>query len=209
MNRLCWKSIRLRDIEIPAGHVSSGEKWRQVMPRNHQFDWLKRLSLPASDVWLETDEGDIRGGEAFAGRVCFMLFQRGMLANLSLRENILLPFLYRGENNEMVRASAELPGLAKRLDIADKLDDQAGERSVYMHALISLARIMLLRPDFIVVQDVLTGMQPHHQDIFRRLFCAVVEELGLGVLYLSASVQEGSGLEFCQSLEFSSAKEML
>jgi len=202
--------MRLLDTEIPAGHVLRGEKRRQVMPRRYQFDWLKHMIAPGSDVWLDTAEGDIRGGsEAFVGRLCCMLCQRGVLANLSLRENILLPFLYRGRDDEMTRAIAGLPEVAVRLDIVDKLDEQAGERSVYMHALIALGRVMLMKPDFIVVQDVHTGMQPHRQDVFRHLFCDVVEELGAGVLYLSASAQEGSGLEFCQSLEFSGAEEML
>ena len=202
--------MRLLDIDIPSGQILRGEKQRLVMPRRYQFDWLKQMSASGSEVCLETAEGDIRGdGEAFAERVCCMLYQRGMLANLNLRENILLPFLYRGRSEEMARATTELQLVAERLDIADKLDDQAGERSVYMHALISLARVMLLRPDFIVVQDVHTGMPPHRQDIFRNLFCDVVEELGVGLLYLSTSAQEGSGLEFCQSLEFSSAEEML
>jgi len=202
--------MRLLDIDIPAGQVLRGEKQRLVMSRRYQFDLLKQMGAPGSDVWLETAEGDVRGGdETFTERVSCMLYQRGMLANLSLRENILLPFLYRGRNEEMARAAAELPHVAERLDVADKLEDQAGERSVYMHALVSLARVMLMRPDFIVVQDVHAGMSPHRQEIFRGLFCDVVEELGVGVLYLSTSTQESSGLEFSQSLELSGAEEIL
>jgi len=208
--RMCWKPIRLLDIDIPSGQILRGERQRLVMPRRYQFEWFQQMSTPGSEVWLETDEGDIRGdGEAFSERVCCMLYQCGMLANLSLRENVLLPFLYRGRKESMAQATAELPQVAERLGIAGKLEDQAGERSVYMHALISLARVMLLRPDFIVVQDVHAGMPMHRQDIFRSLFCDVVEGLGAGVLYLSTSAQESSGLEFCQSLEFSSAEEML
>lgn len=210
MIRLHWKSMRLLDIDIPSAQILRGEKQRLVMPRRYQFDWLKQMSAPGSQMWLETAEGEVRGGdEVFSERVCCMLYQRGMLANLSLRENILLPFLYRGRNEEMARATVELQKVAEHLDIADKLDDQAGERSVYMHALISLARVMLMRPDFIIVQDVHTGIPSHRQEFFRDLFCEVVEELGAGVLYLSTSAQEGSGLEFCQSLEFSSAEEIL
>jgi len=208
--RLCWKAMRLLDVDIPAGHVLRGERRRLVMPRRYQFDWLRQMASPAHDVWLQTGEADIPGGsEGFSERVCCMLHQRGVLANLSLRENILLSFLYAGREAEIVRATDALPEVAKRLDIADKLDEQAGERSGYMHGLIALGRAMLLRPDFIIVQDALASMQPHRQEIFRSLFCGFVEELGAGVLYLSASTQDGSGLEFCQSLEFAGAEESL
>jgi len=190
--------------------VLHGEKRRLVMPRRYQLEWLKQMNMPGSGVWLETDEGDFPGGsEKFSERVACMLNQCSTLANLSLRENILLPFLYAGRDVEIVRATEALPEVARRLDIAEKLDEQAGERSTYMHAVIALARAMLMCPDFIVVQDAHSGIQPHRQNMFRHLFCDVVEQLGAGVLYLSASAQDGSGLNFCQSLEFASAEETL
>lgn len=196
------------DVALPAGCVGHAEKRRLVMPRRYQMEWLRRMLESTGSVWLATGDGDLAGGsEAFARRVACMLHQRGSLANLSLRENIMLPLLYAGGDAEIARAMAALPGVAGRLDIADKLDEQAGERSGYMHHLIALGRAMLMQPEFIVVQDAHAGMQPHRQEIFRRLFCEVVEELGAGVLYLSASGQDGSGLEFCQSLEFAGAGE--
>jgi len=122
---------------------------------------------------------------------------------------MLLPFLYAGRAAEIALATEALPEVAMRLDIAEKLDEQAGERSTYMHALIGLGRAMLMRPDFMIVQDAHSGIQPHRQDMFRSLFCDVVEQLGVGVLYLSSSAQEGSDLDYCQSLEFASAEERL
>jgi len=210
VTRLCWKAMTLLDVQIPEGHVLSGEKRRLVMPRRYQLDWLKKMGMPGSCVWLETPEGDFPGGsEQFAERVACMLHQCNTLANLSLRENILLPFLYAGRSAEIARATEALPEVAVRLDIVEKLDEQAGERSTYMHALIGLGRAMLMRPDFIIVQDAHSGIQPHRQDMFRSLFCNVVEQFGAGVLYLSSSAKDGSGLDFCQSLEFASAEENL
>ena len=210
MSRLCWEAMTLRDIQIPQGHVLCGEKRRLVLPRRYQLDWLKKMGMPGSSVWLETSEGDFPGGsEQFAERVACMLHQCNTLANLSLRENMLLPFLYAGRAAEIALATEALPEVAMRLDIAEKLDEQAGERSAYMHALIGLGRAMLMRPDFMIVQDAHSGIQPHRQDMFRSLFCDVVEQLGVGVLYLSSSAQEGSDLDYCQSLEFSSAEERL
>lgn len=208
--RLCWHAMQLLDIGMPAGYVQFGDKRRLVMPRRYQLEWLRRMSGGEESVWLETAEGELAGGSAaFSRRVACMMHQRSALANLSLRENIMLPFLYAGGDAGIARAEAALPGIAARLDIADRLDEQAGERSGYMHGLIALCRTMLMQPDFIVVQDAHAGMQPHRQQMFRSLFCEVVEELGVGVLYLSASVQDGSGLDFCQSLEFAGAEENL
>jgi len=206
--------MRLLDVDVPAGHVEQGEKRRVVMPRRYQLEWLRQMNAPGNCMWLEADEVKIQGSsERFFQHVSCMLHQCGTLANLSLRENILLPFLYTGRdvdgNGGLARAEAELTEVAARLDISGKLDEQAGERSTYMHALIALGRAMLIRPDFLVVQDAHSGIQPHRQEKFHRFFCEAVEQLGVGVLYLSASDQDSYGLEFCQSLAFAVAEETL
>jgi len=207
---LCWRPMQLLDIAMPSGCVLSGEKRRLVIPRRYQLEWLKQMNAASGAVWLQTATEKLSGdSEAFARRVACMLHQRSALANLSLRENIMLPFLYAGRDDETARAAAALPGIAARLEIADKLEEQAGERSGYMHGLIALGRTMLMQPEFIVVQDAHAGMQPHRQETFRKLFCEVVDALGAGVLYLSASEQDGSGLDFCQSLAFAGAEENL
>jgi len=210
MIRLCWKPLLLLDVEIPAGDLRRGEKRRLVMPRAYQFEYLRRMSSDYQDVCLQTGQEKIPAGSAhFVQHVLCMLHQRSTLANLSLRENLLLPFLYQGRGESLECASDALADVALHLGIADKLDEQAGEGSGYMHALISLGRAMLMRPDFIVVQDAYAAMQLHRQDVFRSLFCETVESLGSGILYLSTSAQEGSGLEFCQSFELIGAQESL
>lgn len=208
MNRLCWNDLQLLDIDIPAGSIRRGEKQRLVMPQRYQFEWLKKMSTPGGGIRLKTKDGDIAGGsDSFVQHVACVLHQRSALANLSLRENILLPFLYNNRASETARAVGALPDIAARLEITDLLDEQAGERSSYMHGVVSLGRAMLMKPDFIVVLDAHMGMQPSRQDFFCNLFCRFVEEAGAGVLYLSASVRDASGLKFRRSLEFSAAKE--
>jgi ABC-type branched-subunit amino acid transport system ATPase component len=200
--------MQLLDIDIPAGSIERGENQRLVMPQRYQFEWLKKMSTPSGGIRLRTEEGDVTGGTApFMEHVACVLHQRSALANLSLRENILLPFLYKNREPEMSRTIGALPDIAARLEITDLLDEQAGERSSYMHGMISLGRAMLLQPDFIVVLDTHMGMQPSRQDFFCSLFCSFVEETGAGVLYLSASVRDASGLQFCRSLEFSTAEK--
>jgi len=208
--QLCWKAMHLLDIRIPAGCVQRGQMQRLVMPRRYQLDWVCQMTGKSDCVWLDTGLQKLAGSsEAFARRVACVMQQRGALANLSLRENIMLPFLYAGKEEEIRRCSVALPEIASRLDIAGKLDEQAGERSGYVHGLIALGRTMLMQPDFIVVQDAHAGIPPHRQERFRKLFCEMLEGLGAGVLYLSASGQDGSGLEFCHSLDFAGAEEGL
>lgn len=209
MSRLCWEPMRLLDMNLPAGMVKRAERRRMVMPRRYQFDWLQRM-CEGRGIWLETGQGKAAGGsQAFARRVACMLYQRGMLANLSLRENILLPFLYAGHEADLVQATEALPEIAGMMEIDDILDEQAGERSGYVHGLVALARAMLQSPDFIIVQDVHAGMQPQYQKSFRSRFASVVQQLSVGVLYLSNSAQDGSGLDYCQSLEFVGTEEHL
>jgi ABC-type transporter Mla maintaining outer membrane lipid asymmetry ATPase subunit MlaF len=202
VNRLYWNDLQLLDIDIPAGGIRRGEKQRLVMPQRYQFEWLKKMSTPDGCIRLRTKNGDVScGSESFVKHVACVLHQRSALANLSLRENILLPFLYKKREPETSRAMQALPDIATRLEISDLLDEQAGERFSFMHGVISLGRAMLLQPDFIVVLDAHLGMQPPKRDFFRSLFCSFVEETGAGVLYLSTSVQDASGLKFCRSLE--------
>ncbi len=208
MNRLYWNDLHLLDIDIPAGSIRRGEKQRLVIPQRYQFEWLKQMNTPDGCIRVQTKDGNISGGtEPFSRHVACVLHQRSALANLSLRENILLPFLYNRREPETTRAMQALPDVAARLEITDLLDEQAGDRPIYMHGIISLGRAMVLQPEFIVVLDAHMGTQAPKQDFFRSLFCSFVEETGAGVLYLSASVQDASGLKFRRSLEFSTIEK--
>ncbi|MDX8391577.1 MAG: hypothetical protein R8K53_03290 [Mariprofundaceae bacterium] len=209
MIRLCWKKMRIVDADVLAGDVARGEILRLVMPRRHQLAWLQMMleDMPErpqqdSHVWLETPETTVgSGSEMFFRRVVCLLHQQGVLANLSLRENLLLPFLYRGAGEEIQRADDLLPEMADWLGIGNKLDEQAGERSGYMHALISLGRAMLMKPDILIVQDIHVGMQMHQLQRLRILFGEALARLGSGVLYLSSSAHDGMEIDFCRSLE--------
>ena len=81
------------------------------------------------------------------------------------------------------------------------LYEQAGERSAYTHALVSLGHGLLKRTDVIVAQEVHVGMPPERLQIFRDKVTEAMQKLEAGVLYLTASMHEGSGLEFSQTYE--------
>ncbi len=209
MIRLCWKEMRLLDADVLAGDVARGEILRLVMPRRYQLAWLQLMTGATQDqpqqeaqIWLETPEITVdSSSRVFSQHVVYLLHQHGALANLSLRENLMLPFLYGGLSDEMARANDLLPEVAEWLDIGDALDAQVGERSSYMHALISLGRSVLMQPDIMVVQDAHVGMQAHQLQRLRILFGEALQRLGAGVLYLSSSAQDGMGIDFCRSLE--------
>ncbi len=208
MIRLCWRQMQVLDGVLPAGCIARGERKRMVMPRRQQYEWLESLFIEpvqagqdAWQLWLETDEASYQSGSAvFFHKVSSMLHHRGMMANLSLRENLMLPFLYHGHDDRLEQAQADLPQVAAFLDIADCLDDQASIRSPYIHGVVSLGRCLLQKPDIILAQDVHSGIAPHRLQQFHTLFRDVMDQLQAGVLYISTSEHDASGMAFEHSL---------
>ena len=208
MIRMCWREMELAGAVLPAGCVDEGERVRLVMPRRSQYAWLEQM-FPAGEMlaperwclWLEADSASFQAGsEEFRRRVGSILHHRGVIANLSLRENLLLPFLYDGDAGRLEEAEARLDGVAGFLGLGSRLHEQAGERSAYTHGIISLGRCLLQRPRIVVAQDVHCGMPPHRLQRFQALFAQAMGELGSGLLYLSTSEHDGTGLAFASSL---------
>jgi len=193
---------------LPAGSIARGERKRMVMPRRQQYEWLESLFIEpvqagkdAWQLWLETAEASYQSGSAiFFQKVSSMLHHRGIMANLSLRENLMLPFLYHGTHDMLEQAADDLPQVAAFLDISDCLDDQASIRSPYIHGVVSLGRCLLCKPDIILAQDVYSGIAPHRFEQFHALFCAVMRQLQAGVLYISTSEHDASGMDFEDSI---------
>jgi len=204
---LRWRELDMHGGTVPSGKVSFGEYVRLVMDGRCQYDFMRHLFFEADageeawQVWLETDTASIQAGTPeFVERVGSMIRHRGLLANLSLRENLLLPFLYRGDSEKLQQAEKEIDEVAEFIGLAPSLNEQAGERSAYTHALVSLGRCLLLHPDIIVAQEVHVGMPPERLAHFRALALEALNVLGSGVLYLTASEHEGSGVEFVRTL---------
>lgn len=161
-------------------------------------------------VWLETEDGKCRADSPdFHARVGIMIQRRGLLANLSVRENLLLPFLYRGENARIAEAENEVESVAEYLGLAGILHEQAGERSGYTHALVSLGRCLLLHPAIIIAQEIHVGLSPELLAQFRHLAIDVLQQLGSGLLYLTSTRLEGSGLKFDRTFELQRGTEVV
>lgn len=209
MIRMCWRDMQMQEGELPTGCIARGERKRIIMPRACQHEWMACLfperTLYGKEgwrLWLETDSASFQAGSRlFLKHVASILYHRGTIANLSLRENLLLPFLFHGDEEALVQAEHDLVEVAIFLGLAGHLDEQAGERSAYTHGIISLGRCMLQKPDIIVAQDVHFGISPHRIHRFRQIFLDAMESLQAGLLYLSTSEHEGSGIVFDNSLE--------
>jgi len=205
---LWWRSLKLTGAELPESSVSLGEHVRLIMDESCQHAMMDRIiNVPPSDepeawqIWLETEQGKFRADTPeFHDRVGIMIRRRGLLANLSLRENLLLSFLYHGDAERLAAAEQEVESVAAFLGLADMLDEQAGERSGYTHALLSLGRCMLLHPAIIVAQEIHVGMPPERLMRFRDMAIGALQQLGSGLLYLTSSEYEGSGVRFDRTL---------
>lgn len=205
-DRLRWDDIRIFGDLLEADVVSRDESVRIVMNNRFQYAFLS-LMFPdmgargslASSIWLESDgERFQAGSQEFCMRVGSMIRHRGLMANLSIRENLLLPFLYCGDESCLQSAKERVSEVAEFLEL-EGLDSQAGDRSNYTHALVSLGHCLLKRPDVIVAQEVHVGMPPERLKLFADKVRGALEMLGSGVLYLTSSEHEGSGLNFART----------
>jgi len=205
---LHWNDLKLFGDLLPADQVSRGENVRIVMNNRFQYAFLS-LMFPdmgeqgslASSIWLQSDGQKFpAGSHEFCLRVGSMIRHRGLMANLSIRENLLLPFLYCGNEACLQDARKRVDEVAEFIGL-ERLDQQAGERSGFTHALVSLGHCLLQKADVIVAQEVHVGMPPDRLQVFRETANAALEQLGSGVLYLSASEHEGSDLTFARTHE--------
>ncbi len=216
--RLCWRELDLGLATIPEARVERGEYLRIIMDAQCQYDFMARV-FPSDaqlaggtswQMWLETESASYPvGSPEFISRVGSMIRGRGLLANLSLRENLLLPFLYRADRETLEAAADRVEAVARWLGLEATLDERAGERSSYTHALVSLGRCMLARPAIILAQEVHIGMAPERLAHFRELAAEALRELGSGLVYLTSSEHEGSGLRFSRTLTIEDGREML
>ena len=209
-DRLCWDEIMLFGDTLAADCVSPGDNVRIIMNTRFQYAFLS-LMFPelgaqgslASSIWLEREGKRFPAGSPeFCLYVGSMIRHRGLMANLSIRENLLLPFLYCSDQSYLDDAKARLEEVAEFLGL-EGLDSQAGHRSSYTHALVSLGHCLLKKPDIIVAQEVHVGMSPERLAIFAEKARESVEMLDAGVLYLTSTPQEGSMLTFARNHEIS------
>jgi len=208
---LHWRELHLSTGAIEACRIGRGDHVRLVIEGNCQIRFMDHLFVSTDDdddewpMWLESGAGRYRAGTPeFVGRIGTMIRHRGLMANLSMRENLLLPFLYRTDRDRLEEAFEEVDEVADFVGLTSMLHEQAGERSAYTHALVSLGRCMLAKPDIIVAQEVHIGMSPERLAHFRELGVQALRRLGSGLVYVTSSMHEGSGIPFSRTLTMQS-----
>jgi len=193
---LHWNDLTLCRATLPNDHVKRGERVHCIMPEAAQKELLEMLFLcPLSQgcmesktLWITQGERTLHaGGDEFCQHIACMLQHRGLLANLTLKENLLLPALYSDQKDVLQRAEQALPYVADFLDMQDKLHEKAGERPPYVHALMSLGHCLLKKPAIVVAQHMYTGMEEEYAKKFRRKMLRALKVWNPGVLYLSRS----------------------
>lgn len=201
---LCWESWVLFGQALPDERIGRGEYVRLVMNNRFQFAFLggafpvmRALDEEPAPIWLESaGERYYSGTPEFCSRIGTMIRSRGLMANLSIRENLLLPFLYGEDQQLLAQKMEEVDEVAEFVGLSAHLNEQAGERSAYTHAMVSLGHCLLSQPDIIVAQEVHVGMPPERLQRFSEIAIKAIERLGSGVLYITSSEHEGSGINF-------------
>lgn len=202
--RLSWDRLQLEDCWLQKGSLRPGERVRLVMSLGCQQMLISRLLFPTEESpSIRIDQDGVlqsAGSEGFIAHFGSLILHHGLIANLTLRENLLLPLLYHSHAEALERARAEVEAVAEMIDLQIGLDEKAGERMPLIHALVSLGRCLLQRPDFIVAQGVWVGMPAEHLERFRRVSMQALQQLHSGLLYLSRNEQEDVGIDFDRSL---------
>jgi len=126
---------------------------------------------------------------------------RGLLANISIQENIMLPFLYHHNAQDTEQAHLQLEHVASTFGLHDKLGEQTGLRSPLTHGLVSLCRCVLQQASFVVMQQPCASMSLSEEEYFRPLAKRVIESLDAGVIYLTTSVEDTADFSFSSTLD--------
>ncbi|MDQ6991732.1 MAG: hypothetical protein Q9M11_08390 [Mariprofundaceae bacterium] len=206
-DELHWHDLTLCHQTLASGHISQGERVRFIMHEKLQKELLATFFLcPFSQycsspkVWLDHQHEHLSSGSAeFCAQVGCMIRERGLLANLSLKENLLLPFLYANQRKSLQQAEKNLHQVAHFLGIEDQLNEKAGNRPIYMHGLMSLGHCLLKKTSIVIAQDLYLGMQAEYATKFHRKVLKTLKILNPGVLYLTSSKSNQSELSFDRS----------
>lgn len=206
MSSLCWKELAIDDAVLAAGSVDQGEVVRLLAPISNQLTFIDRMTLysPKSwQMWMQTAEASYCAGtDEFFEHAAVMLHDCGYLTNLTLRENLLLPFLYGNDRERLQEAEARLEDISAWLGFADRLDMHPGsDLSRSLHHLVSLGRCVLERPDIIVIQDVHFGLRRQDFESFRQVLQAAFAQMKSGILYLTDSETDRLPIEYNRTIE--------
>ena len=149
-------------LRVPELAIDRGEKVAIVGPSGSGKSTLLKL---LSGI-LVPQQGKIRMGEvelehfSDAARRCFraskigLVFQElELIEYLSVRENILLPYLIHGLSKKRTEVQASAESLAAATGLADKLTRRPGQLSQGERQRVAICRAMITQPEYLLVDE--------------------------------------------------------
>lgn len=199
---LAWQDLKLPEGRLPEGELVQGQRMRIVAGKDWQNAFLQHIVRPQGD-WrfcLKTAEATYQAGsEEFFSSVHILLSECGFLANLTIRENLLLPLLYRGGKKELVQASKAVDAVAVEFHLGD-LDAHPEDFSPQTHHRIAVARAALVKPNFLIAQELHLGVHLAAWKLLCMSLNNILNRQGSAMLYLTESEDPIPGLRFDRTL---------
>ncbi len=193
---LYWSDTKLDEHSfIPSINLLCGEYVHVTCADYHQCTLLTSWFSKQNEKSLHV----VKQGQqlrCIGGSVAVVLNGRALLANISIQENIMLPFLYHHDLQTLHDAQAQLKTVAETFGLDKILHEKAGLRSPLIHGLVSLSRAVLQQANFIILQQPFSSMDKQETATFAKLVKDVVKRLGVGMVYLAASAEDQADFEF-------------
>jgi hypothetical protein len=108
--RLCWRTINYADDEIPAAAIEQGSSMHMILNYPMQYAFVNSccprfVTSEGANVWLQMQDQRFFAGECqFTQHVAFVLRHKGLMANLTMRENLMLPFACETDQDRLAKA---------------------------------------------------------------------------------------------------------
>jgi len=182
---MVFPSVTLSNqTHIPDIHLQRGEVIQLIVPDDIQEELV--------DLWLFPSEKKKRL-QGLGQDIGFVLNGRGILANLTIKENIMLPILYH-RSEVVVKALNRIDALLDETQLKPLLEERAGLRSARVNNNVSLCRCALQQASYIVMQQPQSSMSKKEARQFTKLALQIASDLHAGVVYLTASEDDCGGL---------------
>jgi len=199
--KLCWTDMPLDDeLIVLSGTLERGNQVQLVLSETKQHQLFKSWLNVRHPQCLQVIQSQ-KKLNSLGYALGVVLSGRGLLANITIQENIMLPFLYHDQLQYTKQAYRQLEKVAQTLGLENILDEQTGLRSPLIHGLVSLCRCVLQQASFIVMQQPCTKMSNQEQQQFRDIAKRVVTSLGAGLLYVTDTIHDDGGFKFDEQLD--------
>ncbi len=198
--RLSWPETALEQrCFLPAVTLAQGESLQLICPEYCQSLLLEFWFSERSNLSVRA-AGHKKRYKTFGHAVAVVLNGKALVANLTIRENIMLPFLYHYDSEMAIQAQSQLQRVAEMFGLSSILFERAGVRSPLVHGLVSLCRAVLQQAHFIVMQQPCASMDVQEAEAFSKLAKHAIKGLDAGMVYLTTSAEDQGGFSFAKQI---------